>query len=80
MCLKFQKASENQIQMLYKKSIQLFLGEARTTRQLWGAPTPHSLRRRSDRLHNEISSHTWDLLYTSNLISASIVYDLCVCL
>ena len=29
-----------------QKAIKLFLGEARTTRQLWGVGAPHSLRRR----------------------------------
>ena len=50
------------IQVPYKKSIELLLGEARTTRQLWGVPAPHSLRRRWWRLHNRILSRTLGII------------------
>ena len=55
------------IQVPYKKSIELLLGEARTTRQLWGAPTPHSLRRRRKRLHNRILSRTLGIIIHDSL-------------
>ena len=55
-----------------KTAYRLILRTTRSTRRPGEGPTPPDLRRRHNRLHNGIPSHTCGLLYTPQGISARV--------